>query len=77
METRHTAHNCREAVPVRHVLEFLGHKQPPTPMQTDNTMALGVVNQNVMKKIKINGHEVPLATMQDQSGTIPTLLEGR
>ena len=44
--------NCREAVPARHVLEFLGHKQPPTPMQTDNTTALGVVNQNVMKKLK-------------------------
>ena len=44
--------NCKEAIPARHALEFLGHKQPPTPMQTDNTMALGVVNNNVMKKIK-------------------------
>ena len=67
--------NCREAVPARHVLEFLGHKQPPTPMQTNNTTALGVVNQNVMKKIESNGHEIPLATMPNQSGTIPTLLE--
>jgi hypothetical protein len=44
--------NCHEAVPARHVLKFLGHPQPPTPMQTDNTTALGVVNQNVMKKMK-------------------------
>ncbi len=44
--------NCREAVPSRHTLEFLGHTQPPTPMQTDNTTALGVVNNNVMKKLK-------------------------
>jgi hypothetical protein len=44
--------NCREAVPAQHVLEFMGYKQPPTPMQTDNTTALGVVNKNVMKKIK-------------------------
>jgi hypothetical protein len=44
--------NCHEAVPARHVLEFMGHKQPPTPMQTDNTTALGVVNKNVMKKLK-------------------------
>ncbi len=44
--------NYREAVPARHVLEFLGHPQPPTPMQTDNTKALGVVLQNVMKKLK-------------------------
>ncbi len=44
--------NCREAVPARHVLKFLGHPQPPTPMQMDNMTALGVVNQNVMKKLK-------------------------
>ena len=44
--------NCKEAIPARHTLEFLGHKQPPTPMQTDNTTALGVVNNNVMKKLK-------------------------
>ena len=30
----------------------MGHPQPHTPMQTDNTTALGVVNQNVMKKLK-------------------------
>ena len=44
---------CKEAIPARHALEFLGHKQPPTPVQTDNTTALGVVNNNVMKKIKL------------------------
>jgi hypothetical protein len=55
--------NCHEAVPARHVLEFLGHPEPPTSMQTDNMTALGVVNQNVMKKIEINGHEIPLAAM--------------
>jgi hypothetical protein len=45
--------NCKEAIPARHALEYLGHKQPPTPMQTDNTTALGVVNNNVMKKLKL------------------------
>ena len=44
--------NCKETIPARHALEFLGHKQPPTSMQTDNTTALGVVNNNVMKKLK-------------------------
>jgi hypothetical protein len=44
--------NCREAVPARHVLKFLGHPQLPTPMQMDNMTALGVVNQNIMKKLK-------------------------
>ena len=28
--------NCREAVPARHALEEMGHKQPPTPVLTDN-----------------------------------------
>jgi hypothetical protein len=31
--------NCHEAVPARHVLEFMGNEQPPTPMQTDITTA--------------------------------------
>jgi hypothetical protein len=44
--------NCKEAIPARHTPEYLGHKQPPTPMQTDNTTALGVGNNNIMKKIK-------------------------
>ncbi len=44
--------NCREAIPACHTLEFLGHPQPPTPMQTDNTTALGIFNNNVIKKLK-------------------------
>ena len=44
--------NCCKAVPARHVLEFMGHPQPPNPMQTDNMMVLGVVNKNIMKKLK-------------------------
>jgi hypothetical protein len=44
--------NCWEAVHACLTLEFLGHPQPPTPIQTNNTMALGVVNNNVMKKLK-------------------------
>ncbi len=39
--------NCRETVPACHTLKFLGHPQPPTPIQTNNTTALGVVNNNV------------------------------
>jgi hypothetical protein len=44
--------NCQEAIPACHTLEYLGHKQPPTPMQTDNTTALSIVNNSVMKKLK-------------------------
>jgi hypothetical protein len=44
--------NCQEAIPVHHTIEYLGHTEPLTPMQTDNTTALNVVNNNVMKKLK-------------------------
>jgi hypothetical protein len=44
--------NCREAIPARHTLEFMGHPQPLTPMQMDNTTVLGVINNNVIKKLK-------------------------
>ena len=45
--------NCREAIPARHALETMGHKQPPTPIQTDNTTALGVVTNNIaIKRLK-------------------------
>jgi hypothetical protein len=41
--------NCREAIPACHTLKFMGHPQPPTPMQTDNTIALGIFNNNVIR----------------------------
>jgi hypothetical protein len=30
----------------------MGHPQPPTPMQMDNTTALGIVNNNIIRKLK-------------------------
>ena len=41
---------AREAVYIRIILEEMGHKQPPTPMQTDNAMAEGVINKKVQQK---------------------------
>ena len=42
--------NAREAVPTRKTLEEMGHSQPRTPMQTDNTAAHAVVTNNVQPK---------------------------
>ena len=42
--------NCREAIPSRQALSKMGHKQPPTPMQTDNTTAHGFVTNNIASK---------------------------
>ena len=44
--------NFRKSIPARQLLEELGHKKPPPPMQTDNTTALGVVNNNIQPKRK-------------------------
>jgi hypothetical protein len=39
-----------KAVYIRIILEELGHVQPPTPLQTDNTMADRVINGKVQPK---------------------------
>ena len=41
---------AREAVYMRIILEEMGHKQPPTLMQTDNAMTEGVINKKVQQK---------------------------
>jgi len=42
--------NSRQAIPARHTLIEMGHQQPPTPIQTDNTTALGFVMKNLQPK---------------------------
>jgi hypothetical protein len=42
--------NACEAVPIRNLLQEMGHKQPKTPMQTDNSTAFGVVNNNIQPR---------------------------
>jgi hypothetical protein len=39
--------NAREAVLQRQLLKVMGHLQPPTPKQTNNSTALKVVNSNI------------------------------
>ena len=42
--------NTRHAIPTRNILQDMGHPQPPTPMLTDNTTALGFVTNNLQPK---------------------------
>jgi hypothetical protein len=42
--------NGQEAIPLRTALEELGHPQPPTPMQVDNTTAVGFANDTIKQK---------------------------
>ena len=51
--------NFRESIPERQDLEIMGHKQPPTPMQTDNTTDLGVVTNNIASK-RLNSMDMKL-----------------
>ena len=39
--------NAQEAIPAMHTLIEMGRPQPKTPIQTDNTTALGVINSNI------------------------------
>ena len=42
--------NARKAVKERIILEEMGHKQPPTPFQVNNSTAEGIVNKQVQPK---------------------------
>ena len=41
---------AREAVYIRIIPKETGHKQPPAPLQTDNSMAEAVANKKVQLK---------------------------
>jgi hypothetical protein len=43
-------HNVQDACPIRQALETLGHPQPPTPIQTDNSTAEGILNNSIKQK---------------------------
>eukprot|EP00804_Cyclotella_cryptica_P003430 CCRYP_002088-RA/>CCRYP_002088-RA protein AED:0.24 eAED:0.23 QI:0/0/0/1/1/1/2/0/894 len=42
--------NACKAVEERQILEEMGHPQPPTPIQTDNSMAEGIINARIQPK---------------------------
>jgi hypothetical protein len=43
-------YNGKEGAPLRITFEELGHKQPPTPMVTDNSTASGIANESLKQK---------------------------
>ena len=42
--------NAKEAVHIRQMLREMGHPQPRTPIQTDNSTAEGVINSKIQPK---------------------------
>jgi hypothetical protein len=49
-ETAATFNNGKEGCALRITLDELGHPQPPTPLSTDNTTAMGIANDTVKQK---------------------------
>jgi hypothetical protein len=43
-------HNTQSGTPLRVTLTELGHRQPPTSLRTDNSTALGILNENIKQK---------------------------
>jgi hypothetical protein len=62
--------NAHEAIPMQHLLEEMGHKQPPTPIQTNNSIAHGVVTNNIQpqctKVTDMQFHWLRCCDTQDQ-----------
>jgi hypothetical protein len=43
-------HNAQSGAPLRVTLTALVHIQPPTPLRTDNSTALAIVNETIKQK---------------------------
>ena len=42
--------NMKEATALRTILEKMGHPQPPTPVQVDNSTAAGIANNTIKQR---------------------------
>ena len=62
--------NCQTVIPIRHMLNILGHPQPPTPVKTDNKTAAAFSNDTLKpKRIKawdMRYHWIKDRTTQNQ-----------
>ena len=57
--------NCQEAVPVYIMLEEMVHSQPPTPVQVDNSTALGIATGTI-KQHKSKAMEMRFYWIRDR-----------
>ena len=58
-------YNGQEAIPLRHALIEMGHPQPPTPIATDNSTALGIVTSSI-KQRRSKAMDMRFHWMQDR-----------
>ena len=57
--------NTTDAVPLRTTLDEMGHKQPPTPIQVDNSTAYGFANK-LIKQQKSKSMDMRFYWIQDR-----------
>ena len=56
--------NAQEDTPIRYAVDFLGHSQPRTTMQVDNTNDIGFANNTIKQTrskyidMRFNGYEI-------------------
>ena len=62
--------HAREAVPMRLLLQEMGHPQPKTSIQTDNTTAFGVVTNTVQPK-RTKAMDVRFHWLRDRAAQSP------
>ena len=49
-ETAGLFFNTQEAIPIRYIFPLIGHPQPKTPIQTDNSKAMSFITKNIKQK---------------------------
>ena len=70
-------HNGKASIPVRTVLDDMGHPQGSTPVKIDNNTAKGFSIKNPAKKKKIIRYEVPLDDRSNPTGEMLGILGQR
>ena len=63
--------NTREAIYLRRILEELGHPQPRTPIQTDNSTADGLINGKILPR-RLKSMDKDLYWLRDQEAQAHT-----
>ena len=70
--------NVQAAVPIRTTLIEMHHPQPPTPIQVENSTAVGIANNSIkQKRSKAMDMRFSLDTGYNSPGALPCLLETR
>ena len=58
--------NARKGIEIRNILKEMGHPQPPTKIQTDNSTAEGIINSRVQPK-QTKAMDMRLHWLRDRS----------